>query len=142
MKQDLRAALPEKGSVDSKGTGITIRCYSGLKTITVEYRYDASTQRVTRAAPDGGPTTFGAEGLKGKIVQFRVDPVEKLPGFYRIDAVFERPGAAKPAAGAAISPNRSGPAAPQGNFEFHSLVNKRSRESTDRDLQCHDAYQE
>src|SRR5258708_541113 len=45
VKQDLRLALRDKGSVEPTGTGVVIHRYSGDKVITVDYTFDAPNHR-------------------------------------------------------------------------------------------------
>ena len=141
LKQDIRASTHKKDSVKANGQTCSLERYDKDKTIQVSYKFDPNEHCVTRTSPDG-TKKFGADGQKGNIIWFSVKPVEKMGGFYKIEVKFETFGAI------AKNPNASATAAtpdPKGkktNYEFQTLVNKRTPEDTDKDIQWHYAYEE
>jgi hypothetical protein len=137
VKHDIRAAVKDKSSVDAAGPNLTVKRHAtGDTTVTIRYRYDVARRVVERLSPSER-ATFGTGG-RGLISHFSVTPVKTMPGFYKIEVVFETITDAKPGPGPGAADAGS---TKRSQYTFHSLVNKRSPEDTDRDIQWHSAYE-
>jgi type II secretory pathway pseudopilin PulG len=137
LKQDIRASLRKKDSVKASGQTVTIQRYLGDKIVTVNYKFDPAEHCVTRSG-QAGTKKYGADGNKGNVVYFAVNPVPKMGGFYKIEVKFETYGQIATTPGAATTPDGK----KKTNYEFQTLVNKRAPEDTDKDIQWKYAYEE
>ena len=146
LKADIRASTQKTGSIDAKGDSATIERYYQDKAIKVTYKYDQANHSVTRTGDDLGTKQYGADGKLGNVVFFSVKPVDKMPGFYKIEVKFETyVQIQKDPAGGTGSNTPPNPSADPDqranhNYEFQTLVNKRAAEDTDKDIQWHYAY--
>jgi prepilin-type N-terminal cleavage/methylation domain-containing protein len=140
LKMDIRAALAASGSVTATPTTVTIQRTSGDQKMTVTYTFNPAKHSVSRSAP-GENRQLGGDGAEGNVALFSVKPVEKLPGFYKIDVVFEAKQDMKANANGATPNPASATEAPlRRNYEFHTLVNKRAPEDSDQDIKWHFTY--
>lgn len=124
LKQDIRASLHSKDSVDAKGPTVKLERYLGKTTAKVEYKFDSLEKCVIRKE-DGVEKKYGADGKLGNVVFFACDPVKNMPGFYKIVVRFEtfqemQKGAAAPDPNAVRKTT---------NYDFQALVNKRAQEN-------------
>jgi prepilin-type N-terminal cleavage/methylation domain-containing protein len=125
LKQDIRASLHKKDSVDAKGQTVKLERHQGKKVVKVEYKFDAQNHSVIRTE-DGAKKTYGSDGQVGNVVFFACDEVKKMPGFYKIEVRFETYQDRQKSGGAAADPNAPKRTA---NYKFEALVNKRAQEN-------------
>jgi len=139
VKMDIRSSLRSPDSVQPKGSDLVVKRSVGDSTETVTYRYDAAGHFVTRTA-GSDRKLLGSDGRQGVVKSFSVKHVEALPGFYRIDVEFEPIVQRKASQGAAPIQQDPGARPAQKPYEFHTLVNKRTPEESDRDVLWNYAY--